>query len=161
MQRTTKKSEIKRNWHLVDAKDKVLGRLATEITPFLLGKYKPYFVKNLDCGDFVVVVNARHIKFTGRKMQQKTYSSYSGYPGGMKLKSLAELLEKSPERVIKNAVSGMLPDNKLKELWLRKLYIFPEEAHKFADKFMDKTEDKSEKKARKKPAKPAETKGKK
>jgi large subunit ribosomal protein L13 len=145
MEKTTKISDIKRNWHLIDAKDKVLGRLATQITPLLLGKNKPYFVKNLDCGDFVVVINARYVKVTGRKAEQKTYSSYSGYPAGQRIRKYSQLIEEHPDRIILNAVSGMLPDNKLKSRWLGKLHVFPENEHKFNDKFMSKAKRQDEK----------------
>jgi len=93
----TKKQDIRRNWHLVDAQGQVLGRLASKITPLLLGKNKPYFTRNLDCGDHVVVVNARHILVTGKKEKQKKYYSYSGYPGGLKQRTFSQLKETSPE----------------------------------------------------------------
>lgn len=136
MEKTTKKSEIKRNWHLIDAKDKILGRLATGVVPLLIGKNKPYFVHNLDCGDHVVIINSKYVKFTGRKLEQKQYDSYSGYPAGRKIRTLSQLMQNSPEKVILSAVSGMLPDNKLKRLWLGKLYIFPESEHQFEKKFI-------------------------
>lgn len=141
MIKSTKKSEIKREWHLVDARDQVLGRLSCRIAPLLIGKNKSNFVRNLDCGDFVVVINAKYIKITGRKMTQKKYDSYSGYPGGLKSISLKDLMEKSPEEVVKKAVLGMLPDNKLKALWQKKLYIFPEDQHQYQDKFKKKEGD--------------------
>lgn len=135
MTKATKKSEIKREWHLVDAKDQVFGRLASEISPLLIGKSKSYYVRNLDCGDYVVVINAKYIKITGRKLKQKQYGSYSGYPGGLKLTSLKQMMEKSPEEVIRRAILGMLPDNKLKSLRLKRLFIFPESDHQYQDKF--------------------------
>lgn len=138
MIKSTKKSEIKRKWHLIDAKDQVLGRLSSRIAPLLIGKNKPNFVRNLDCGDFVVVINAKNIKITGRKLMQKKYDSYSGYPGGLKSTFLKDLMKKSPEEVVKRAVLGMLPDNKLKALWQKKLFIFPEDQHQYQDKFPKK-----------------------
>lgn len=138
MLKPTKKSEIKREWHLFDAKGQVLGRLATRIVPLLLGKGKPYFVKNLDCGDSVVVVNARDILVTGKKETQKNYYSYSGYPGGLKKTSLEQLRREFPERIIEKAVLSMLPKNKLRPLWLKKLHVFAGSEHDFQDKFTAK-----------------------
>lgn len=134
MIKTTKGSQIKRTWHLIDAKDQVLGRLCSGITTLLIGKSKSYYVRNLDCGDFVVVINSNFIKVTGRKMIQKKYSNYSGYPGGLKQTALKEAMKDSPW-VIAHAVGGMLPDNKLKALRLKRLFVFPTEEHKYKDKF--------------------------
>lgn len=135
MIKPTKKSEIQRHWHLIDAKGQILGRLASKITPLLIGKNKPYFVRNLDCGDYVVVINAKEVKVTGKKEQQKYYYSYSGYPDGLKKISLGELRRKSPEKIIINAVSKMLPKNKLRDRWLARLFVFPSETHLYEDKF--------------------------
>ena len=107
--------DIKRAWHLVDAKEKILGRVSTQIAELLIGKKKPYFVSHLDCGDFVVVINAAHVAVTGKKEKQKTYFRHSGYPGGLKAVSLGELRSKQPEKIIIHAVSGMLPQNKLRD----------------------------------------------
>ena len=134
MIRATKKSEIERKWHLLDAKGQVLGRLASKITSLLLGKNKPYFVKNLDCGDHVVVINAKEVVLTGRKEKQKIYTSYSGYPGGLKKTSVAQLRSIHPERIIERAVLNMLPKNKLRALWLKKLHIFAGTEHLYQDK---------------------------
>lgn len=120
---TTKLSDIKHEKHTIDAKDQVLGRLSTQVATLLVGKTKPYFTRHLDCGDFVTVVNAKQIVATGKKMQTKSYTSYSGYPGGLKRTSLKNLQEKHPERVLYHAISGMLPDNKLKKFWLSRLTI--------------------------------------
>ncbi|RJQ25905.1 50S ribosomal protein L13, partial [Candidatus Parcubacteria bacterium] len=112
MQKTTKPtklSNIKRDWHFFDVKEKVLGRTATQIASALMGKSKPCFVKNLDCGDFVVVVNAKHVETTGKKEKQKVYTRYSGYPGGLRKETLGELRQRKPEEIIRHAVSGMLP----------------------------------------------------
>jgi len=131
----TKISEVKREWHLIDAKDKILGRVSTEIALLLMGKSKPYFVKNLDCGDFVVVINAKDVKTTGKKEELKKYYRHSGYPGGFKAEALKDLRKRNPEGIIRHSVSGMVPQNKLKALMLKRLYIFAEEVHTYGDKF--------------------------
>lgn len=130
----TKLSDIKREWHLVDLKGKTLGRISTEITKLLMGKGKPYFVRNLDCGDYVVVVNAKHVSVTGKKELQKKYYRYSGYPGGLKNETLGDLRKRKPEDVISHAVSGMLPQNKLRDKMLARLYVYPENEHPYQDK---------------------------
>ena len=122
--RTTKAKEIKRDWHLFDAQGKVLGRLSTQIAPTLIGKDKSNFVSYLDCGDNVVVINAAKIRFTGRKLDQKKYYRHSGYPGGFKEIGLAEQLEKDPTKVIRLAVSRMLPKNKHRKPRLARLKIY-------------------------------------
>lgn len=132
---STKISEIKREWHLLDVKDKVLGRSASDIALLLMGKNKPNFVRNLDCGDYVVVTSAKYIKVTGTKEGSKTYSRHSGYPGGFKQETLSELRSRRPEEIIKRAVSGMLPQNKLKAKMLKRLYVFAQEEHTYKDKF--------------------------
>lgn len=131
---STKASKISRVWHLVDAKDKILGRVAVEIAAKLIGKSKPYFVRNLDCGDFVVVINAKHIKVTGHKEKEKLYTRYSGYPGGLKTKALWQLREENPTEIIRRAVMGMLPKNKLRDRMITRLHINPEAVHKFGSK---------------------------
>jgi large subunit ribosomal protein L13 len=133
--RSTKISEIKREWHLVDAKGKILGRTASDIALLLMGKAKPYFVKNLDCGDYVVVINAKEIKTTGKKEDLKKYFRHSGYPGGFKAETLKDLRQRNPEGIIKHAVSGMIPQNKLRALMLKRLYVFAKEEHTYKDKF--------------------------
>lgn len=131
----TKQSDIKRSWHLVDVKNEILGRISSKIATLLMGKEKPYFVKNLDCGDYVVVINARDVKVTGRKELLKKYYTYSGYPGGLKIEALGDLQQRKPEDVIHHAVSGMLPQNKLRDRMLSRLFVFEEEEHVYADKF--------------------------
>lgn len=131
----TKISEIKRDWHLINAKNEVLGRLSTGIAGFLMGKNKPYFVRHLDCGDFVVVINAKEIKVTGKKEKQKTYGHYSGYPGGLKIKTLAQVRQENPTRIIFEAVKGMLPHNKLGDRMITRLYLYADENHPYGDKF--------------------------
>lgn len=131
----TKASDIKRAWHLFDAKDKVLGRLAAEIAVKLMGKGKPYFVRNLDCGDYVVVVNAKLVAVTGKKEKQKLYGQYSGYPGGLKKKALWQLRAEKPTEIIRHAARGMLPKNKLRDRLITRLCVYPETDHPYKDKF--------------------------
>ncbi len=128
-----KREEIKRKWYVVDATDKILGRLATEITKKLRGKDKPTFTPHVDCGDFIVVINAEKIKVKGgNKLEDKKYYRHSGYVGNLKVTNLEEMLEKNPEFVIKNAVRGMIPHNTLGRIVLRKLKVYsgPEHPHK-------------------------------
>jgi large subunit ribosomal protein L13 len=127
-----KKEKIERKWWLIDAEGKVLGRLATEIAVLLRGKGKPEYVDFLDSGDFVVVINAEKIKFTGKKIEQKRFYSHSGYPGGIKEKSLKDLMDRNPEEVIRKAVWGMIPKNKLGRKVHKKLKVYrgPEHPHR-------------------------------
>ena len=127
-----KASEIERNWYIVDAEGQVLGRLASKIAQVLRGKHKPTFVPHLDCGDFVVVVNAEKVRLTGNKKVAKTYFRHSGYPGGEKLTTVEEMLQKHPERVILSAVKGMLPSNKLASKQLTKLKVYAGAEHPHA-----------------------------
>ncbi len=131
----TKISEIKREWHLIDIKGKILGRIANEIALLLIGKSKPNFTRNLDCGDYVVIINAKEVKATGNKEEQKNYYRHSGYPGGFKQETLRELRARKPEEIIVHAVKGMLPQNKLRDRMLRRLFVFAGEEHKYQDKF--------------------------
>lgn len=124
-------NEIKRNWYLIDVKDKVLGRVAPKIAWLLQGKNKSNYVSYLDNGDYVVVINAEKVKFTGKKLDQKIYTHYTGYPGGLKTITLKELMKKSPEKVVINAVSGMLPKNKFRDQRLKRLFVFKDENHTF------------------------------
>jgi len=120
-----------RKWYLVDAKGKILGRLAVKIAQILSGKNKPIYTPHLDTGDFVVVVNAKQVKVTGKKEEEKIYYHHSGYPGGLKERTFKELIEKKPEEVIIRAVKGMLPKNKLGRKMLKKLKVYagPEHPH--------------------------------
>lgn len=138
MIKPTKLAEIERKWHIFDAKDQVLGRLATKITPLLIGKNKSYFVSHLDCGDHVVIINASMIKVTGKKETEKKYTRYSGYPGGLKVQTVADLRKKYPERIIEKAILNMLPKNKLRREWLKKLHVFSGEKHDYGEKFNNK-----------------------
>jgi len=120
-----------RNWYVVDADGKTLGRLATQIADVLRGKRKPTYTPHVDVGDFVIVVNAEKIAVTGKKREDKLYWRHSGYPGGIKSQSLGDLLERRPEEVIRRAVKGMLPRNRLARQQLRKLKVYagPEHPH--------------------------------
>lgn len=135
MTASTKLSDIKRSWHLFDVKGKVLGRIASEIAQTLIGKSKPYFVNNLDCGDYAVVINAASVKVSGNKELQKKYSRHSGYPGGYREETLMDLRKRNPEDIIRFAVLGMLPQNKLKDRMLTRLFIFKGAEHTYKDKF--------------------------
>ena len=124
-----KTEEVTRDWYLVDAENQVLGRIATTIANVLRGKNKPTFTPSVDTGDFVIVVNAAKIALTGNKLADKTYYSHSGYPGGIKAITAGKLLEKKPEDLIKHAVKGMLPKNKLARHMLNKLKIYSGSEH--------------------------------
>ena len=128
---SAKPGEVTRDWYVVDAEGKTLGRLATQIADTLRGKRKPQFTPHVDTGDFVVVVNAEKIVVTGNKLDQKMYYRHSGYPGGLKSRSLREQLERRPAEVIRIAVRGMLPKNRLARQQLTKLkvYVGPEHPH--------------------------------
>lgn len=129
---------MKKSWHLIDAKDQILGRLATKIARLLTGKDKVEYVPYLDVGDYVVVINARDVATTGKKERQKIYYRHSGYPGGLKAETLRELRKRRPEEIIRRAVKGMLPKNKLQKSMLRRLHIFAGAEHTFKDKFGDR-----------------------
>lgn len=124
-----KPSEVTRRWVLIDAKDLPLGRLATEIAKYLIGKYKPTYTPHIDGGDYVVVINAADVPVTGNKEEAKIYYRHSGFPGGIKDATLKEVREKFPERVIENAVKGMLPKNKLSPERMQRLKVFPGSEH--------------------------------
>ncbi len=126
---STKASEIKRQWHAIDASGKVLGKLATESAGLLMGKHKPIFSRSLDSGDFVVITNAEKVRLTGNKSGQKLYYRHSGYPGGLKSTSAEKLLETDPTRVIEYAVKGMLPKNRLRAGMMKRLRVYAGEAH--------------------------------
>lgn len=123
--------EIERKWYVVDAAGKTLGRLSTEIATRLRGKHKPIYTPHVDCGDFIIVVNAEKIKLTGNKENQKVYRHHTGYMGGLRERSYKEMLEKHPERIIEKAVKGMLPKNSLGNQMYTKLKVYagPEHNH--------------------------------
>lgn len=131
----TKKNQVKRGWHLIDARGKVLGRLASEIAQLLQGKEKPDFAPYLDSGDQVVVINAAQVEVTGKKRNQKIYYRHSGFPGGLKSETFAQLIKRNPAEVVSRAVSGMLPKNKLREKRMTRLRVFPGSEHKYQDRF--------------------------
>lgn len=135
--KSTKLKDVKRQWHLVDVKDRILGRMASDIALLLVGKAKSNFVRNLDLGDFVVVINAKEVKVTGSKEGSKNYYRHSGYPGGFKKETLSDLRERKPEEIIKHAVLGMLPQNKLRAKVLKRLYVFAGQVHTYEDKFKE------------------------
>ncbi|MFQ5882098.1 MAG: 50S ribosomal protein L13 [Candidatus Methylomirabilales bacterium] len=126
---SAKKGEVERRWHLVDARGKVLGRLASEVAMVLRGKRKAQFTPHVDTGDFVVVVNAEKVLLTGKKLKQKIYYRASGYPGGLKATAAGAMLKRHPERVIRHAVRGMLPKSKLGDALYRKLKVYAGERH--------------------------------
>lgn len=132
---STRLSDIKREWHLFDAQGQILGRLSTKIAELLIGKNKPYYTPHLDCGDWVVVINARDVKVTGKKRKEKIYYRHSGYPGGLKALTFEQMMQRDPRKVIFQAVSGMLPKNKLKKKRLKRLRVFAGEKHPYEKKF--------------------------
>jgi large subunit ribosomal protein L13 len=121
--------DIKKKWHIVDAEGKTVGRLATKVAMTLMGKDKPQFTPHADSGDFVIVVNAEKVNFTGKKWNQKTYYRHTGYPGGLKSITAENLLKKSPEEIIRKAVWGMLPKNKWQDRLIKRLKIYTGNAH--------------------------------
>ncbi len=126
---TAKPSEVVRKWHLVDGEGMVVGRMATQIATILRGKHKPSYTPNIDTGDYVVVINADKVRFTGNKMQQKEYQRYSGYTGGQKKRTAQEMMDKFPERIVEKAVKGMLPKSKLGRAMFKKLFVYPGTEH--------------------------------
>ena len=124
-----KESDIKREWHVIDASGKILGRLAVQVVNLLMGKHKPIFSRNLDTGDFVVVINADKIRVTGNKVEQKLYYRHSGYPGGLKSISLEKMMQTNPTRVIELAAKGMLPHNRLGAKMIKKLRVYVGDTH--------------------------------
>lgn len=129
---SAREEDIERQWYLVDAQGKTLGRLSSEIAKILRGKNKPVYTPHVDCGDYVVVINAEKVWTTGRKLDQKTYYRHSGYPGGLKDITLREQLDRFPERVIEHAVKGMLPKNRLGRKMFKKLKVYAGAEHPHA-----------------------------
>ncbi|MDX1345252.1 MAG: 50S ribosomal protein L13 [Sedimenticolaceae bacterium] len=126
---STKPADVRRDWYVVDAEGKTLGRLATEIARRLRGKHKPEYTPHVDTGDYIVVINAEKIRVTGNKMQQKMYHHHTGYIGNLKSISLEKQLQKAPERVIETAVRGMMPKNKLGRAMFKKLRVYAGSEH--------------------------------
>ena len=129
-----KAADIKRSWHVLDAKQQPLGRLATGVAKLLLGKNKANTVPYLDNGDYVIVINAADLKVTGKKLDQKVYFRHSGYPGGAKEETLSVLKQRRPEEVIRHAVWGMMPKTKLGKQMITKLHIYKDASHPYQDK---------------------------
>lgn len=137
---SAKPSEVSRNWILIDASEAPLGRVATTIATYLTGKNKPMYTPHIDCGDYVVVINAGKLKVTGNKLEDKKYYNYSGFPGGMKETTLKQKLEKKPTNAIELAVKGMLPKNKLSPERMKRLRVFADENHGHAAQQPQKVE---------------------
>jgi large subunit ribosomal protein L13 len=126
---SVKKSEIARKWYVVDADGMVLGRLASEVAKILKGKNKPFYTPHMDVGDHVIVVNADKVRVTGGKERKKIYYRHSGYPGGLKETPLKDVLQRNPEKVVRNAVKGMMPKNRLGRAMMRKLHVYAGPRH--------------------------------
>lgn len=127
-----KAQEIERKWYVVDAEDKTLGKVAAKVASVLRGKNKPIFTPHVDCGDYVIVVNAEKVQVTGKKRKEKMYTSYSGYPGGLREVTFDVMQEKKPEEIIRHAVRGMLPKGRLGRQMYKKLYVYAGPDHKQA-----------------------------
>ena len=126
-----KPAEVERKWYVIDAEDKTLGKIASEVASILRGKKKPIYTPHVDTGDYVIVINAEKVRVTGKKGEQKIYKSHSGYPGGLKETTLRELRAKKPEEIIRHAVKGMMPKGKLGRQMFKKLKVYagPEHPH--------------------------------
>ena len=124
-----KTGELDKTWHHVDADGKILGRIATEIATILMGKHRPEYTPHVDSGDWVIVTNAQNVVMTGRKLEQKTLQSFSGYPGGQKVRTYADVMEKHPERLIELAVTRMLPKGRLGRQMGKKLHVYKGAEH--------------------------------
>jgi large subunit ribosomal protein L13 len=126
---SAKKESVDKNWFIVDADSKVLGRVASEVAKVIRGKHKPSFTPHINCGDNVIVINAEKIRFTGDKMNSKEYITHSGYPGGQKRLSPKQILAKNPERIFEHAVKGMLPKNRLGRQLFKNLHVYIGDSH--------------------------------
>lgn len=124
-----RKEDVDKNWFLVDATDQNLGRMCSNIAKILRGKHKPTFTPHVDCGDYIIVVNANKVNLTGNKWENKTYISHSGYPGGQKVKTARQVFDKNPSDLIERAVKGMLPKNKLGAVIFKNLRVYDDENH--------------------------------
>lgn len=129
---SAKKEEVKRDWFVVDAEGEIVGRLATRIASVLRGKHKPSFTPHVDTGDYVIILNADKVRFTGNKLEQKEYLRYSGFPGGQKRRTAKEQLDKRPIAVMEDAVRGMLPKTKLGRAMIKKLFVYTDDKHSHA-----------------------------
>lgn len=126
---SARKETIEKNWYIVDADSRILGRIASEVARIIRGKHKPSFTPHVDCGDNVIVINAERIRFTGNKMTKKQYVSHSGYPGGQRKLTPKQLMAKDPQRVFEHAVKGMLPKNRLGRQLFKNLHVYAGETH--------------------------------
>lgn len=124
-----KAGEVDRKWYVIDAAGKPLGRVATQVAKILRGKHKPTYTPNVDCGDFVIVINAKDVALSGKKLDQKKYYHHSGYPGGLKETTYGDLMDKKPEFVMERAVKGMLPHNRLGRQMFHKLFVYAGDVH--------------------------------
>ena len=122
--KSANKDTVERKWLIIDAEGEVVGRLGSRIATILRGKHKPSYTPHVDCGDYVIVINAEKVRFTGMKMDQKEYLRHTGYPGGQRKATPRDLLDKKPERIIENAVRGMLPKNRLGRAMFKKLFVY-------------------------------------
>ncbi len=125
-----KKETVERKWYVVDAEGKTLGRLATQVATVLRGKHKPTYTPHVDCGDYVIVINAAKVVLTGNKLEDKKYYNHSGYPGGLRERSAKEMVEKYPEEMVTRAIKGMLPHNRLGRAMGKKLFVYADANHK-------------------------------
>lgn len=130
--KSANKETVEQKWFVVDAGGKTVGRLCTQIAHVLRGKHKPSYTPHVDCGDYIIVLNAEKVKFTGNKMNAKEYQTYSGYPGGQKIATAKEVLQKHPERIVEMAVKGMLPKNRLGRAMYKKLFVYTGDVHPHA-----------------------------
>ena len=130
--RSVKKEEVEREWFVIDGEGEIVGRLATQIATILRGKHKPTYTPHVDTGDNIIIVNADKVRFTGLKEAQKSYQRYSGYPGGQKSRTVAEMRAKKPQAIIEKAVRGMLPKNKLGRAMFKKLFVYVGSEHPHA-----------------------------
>ncbi|MDO7983500.1 MAG: 50S ribosomal protein L13 [Pigeon pea little leaf phytoplasma] len=132
LNRTTSMSEnyLRRKWYIIDANQKILGRIATKISAILMGKHKTFYTPHIDNGDYVIVINAKKIALTGKKIYQKKYHRHSGYPGGLTQVKFTEMMQKFPNRIIEKAVFGMLPKHKLGRKIRKKLFVYADDIHK-------------------------------
>jgi large subunit ribosomal protein L13 len=130
--KSANKETVEQKWFVVDAEGKTVGRLCTQIAHILRGKHKPSYTPHVDCGDYIIVLNAEKVKFTGNKMNAKEYQTYSGYPGGQKIATAKEVLQKHPERIVEMAVKGLLPKNRLGRAMYKKLFVYTGDVHPHA-----------------------------
>ena len=125
-----KKSDVKRDWYVIDAEGQTLGRLASKVATVLRGKHKAIYTPHVDCGDYVIVINAEKVKITGNKLDQKMYYNHSGYPGGLRERNAKVMIEKYPEEMVERAIKGMLPHGRLGRQMYKKLFVYKGSEHK-------------------------------